>query len=66
MSPHRTSGSDNFRLARHPDTIAEVTKRSASPAWATAQVGPRLTHWTHLVLPLRRAFVTINSVSSIA
>jgi hypothetical protein len=29
-------------------------------------LAPRLTHWTQLALPLRRAFVTINSVSSIA
>lgn len=40
--------------------------RSASLVYATSQIGHRLTHWTQLVLPLRTAFVTINSVSSIA
>ena len=33
---------------------------------AGINVGPRLTHWNNLVLPLRRGFGSINSVSSIA
>ena len=57
---------DNFRVARDPDTIAEVTKRSTSPVRPICQVGSGLVYWEAMALPLRSAFVTINSVSSIA
>jgi hypothetical protein len=49
--------------------IVEMWQSSSAPLTKDPELDEcyedHVTHWTQLVLPLRRAFVTINSVSSI-